>query len=109
MFKSAQIGKFLKLCLFLIIILVGVFGFLFFAIQPPKLHVPKKADLTLTNLTIWNPGSMATARQTIRISDGVIIDITSLQTNSPSKICDGCYAVPGLIDAHVHTPPSIAV
>jgi len=109
MSKSTQIGKLLKFCLFLIITLVAVVGFLFFAIQPPKLHVPKKADLTLTNLTIWNPGSVATAMQTIRISDGVIIDINSLQTNSPSEICDGCYAVPGLIDAHVHTPPSIAV
>lgn len=47
--------------------------------------------------------------QTLQISNGLITDIRPSSEADKSSICDGCFAMPGLIDAHIHTPPSIAI
>jgi len=109
MFRSLPVRKLLTYFSCLIIALIAVSIFLYIAIQPPKLPVPKKQDLTLSNITIWNPGSNIIAGQTIKISEGIITDNKQSQLNEFNSICDDCYAMPGLIDAHVHTPPSLAI
>ena len=82
---------------------------LYLALQPPKLSVPKQTDHTISNLTIWNPGSEVVTQQAIQITDGVITDIRPSRDGDPVSIFDDCFAMPGLIDAHVHTPPSLAI
>jgi len=109
MIRRLKLRNFLLVFLGLILALIAFFSCLYVAIQPPKLQVPQKTDITLSNLTIWNPGSESVARQTLKISDGVIIDIEVSKADTQNTICDGCYAMPGLIDAHVHTPPSLAI
>ena len=92
----------------LMVLLAGV-TILYLAIQPPKLSVPKKIDLTLSNVTIWNPGTEPSPQQAMTISKGIITHIKASNTAAEPTFCDGCYALPGLIDAHIHTPPSIAI
>ncbi len=89
--------------------LIASLGVLYLAIQPPKLVVPERTDLKLGNLTIWNPGSEVVASQTMHISDGLIHKIEPSEPDDTNTICDGCFAMPGLIDAHIHTPPKIAI
>jgi len=84
-------------------------AYIYAALQPPKLAVPPQKNLTLSNLTIWNPGSDKMVSQTLNIKDGLITDIRPSQGSDTAGFCDGCFAMPGLIDAHVHTPPSIAI
>lgn len=83
-------------------------GFLYVAIQPPALAVPPRTDMTLANLKLWKPGSEVIAAQTLHISDGIIHKIEPSKADEVNAICNGCFAMPGLIDAHVHTPPTIA-
>ncbi len=80
----------------------------FFLIQPPKIEVPEQKSWVLSNITIWNPGIEILERQTITISAGMIADIKPTTAITPTSLCDGCFAMPGLIDAHVHTPPKLA-
>jgi len=93
----------------LLVILLAILVFVYISLQPPKLQVPAQKDHTLKNVTIWNPGSPIIPQQTIQISDGTIQDIRQSQQNDHSSICEGCFVMPGLIDAHIHTPPSIAI
>lgn len=88
---------------------IVMLGVLYAAIQPPKLLVPQRSDLKLGNLTIWNPGSDFASAQTLHISDGLINKIESSKADEINAVCNGCFAMPGLIDAHVHTPPTIAI
>lgn len=81
---------------------------IYIALQPPKLSIPHQEDRILSNVTIWNPGTSPVAQQVIHIIDGVIKDIRPSLDSDPVAICDNCFAMPGLIDAHVHTPPSLA-
>ena len=78
------------------------------AIQAPKLNVPEQVDRVFSNLTVWNPGSDIQTEQSLHISDGQIIDIKPTSSSDPKSICDGCFVMPGLIDAHIHTPPKLA-
>ena len=109
MSQRLKLRTLFKVFAFLIITFIVIIGFLYAAIQPPKLSVPQRTDLMLANLTIWNPGSDIISGQTLHLSDGVISEIEPSQAHDVSAICDGCFAMPGLIDAHVHTPPSIAI
>ncbi|WP_418152757.1 amidohydrolase family protein [Litorimonas sp. RW-G-Af-16] len=109
MFKTLRLRKFLTISSSLIVALFAGLSFLYFTIQPPKLIIPEKTDLILSNLTIWNPGLDFVSGQTLEISDGIITNIEPSKSDVSGSICTGCYAMPGLIDAHIHTPPSIAI
>ena len=85
-----------------------VLAYLYNAIQAPKLTVPKQAEHVFYNLTVWNPGSDIETGQSLYISDGQIADIKPTSGSYPDSICDGCFVMPGLIDAHIHTPPKLA-
>jgi len=107
--RSLKRQNFLIVLVSLVVIIVMSIGALYQAIQPPKMTVPQRTDFVLANLTLWNPGSDITPDQTLHISNGIISKIEASPINGMNVICDGCFAMPGLIDAHVHTPPSIAV
>jgi hypothetical protein len=66
-------------------------------------------DHVIANVTIYNPGEPILPKQTIIVRDGVIVDIRPSVASDGPALCDNCFVMPGLIDAHVHTPPKLAV
>ena len=88
---------------------VVLVGGLLWLLTPPNITPPPKQDHLITNVIIWNPGEPARAHQTIAIKDGLILEIRDTRPDDPESICPECYVVPGLIDAHVHTPPKLAI
>ncbi len=91
------------------VILAAALFAIYLAMQPPSLDVPEQEDTVLSNVSIWNPGSDLIAGQTITIAGGVIVDIAPTKPSDPTPLCNGCVVMPGLIDAHVHTPPELAI
>src|SRR5690606_39178051 len=90
-------------------ILAGIFAvvlMLWWAVLPPRFSAPAQQDLVLSDVTVVNPGAERLPGQTIIIRQGKIEEIRSRAENDPEPICRGCFAMPGLIDAHVHTPPA---
>ncbi|MEQ8325643.1 amidohydrolase family protein [Parvibaculum sp.] len=79
---------------------------LWWAVLPPRLNAVAQQDLILSGVTVVNPGTKRLTGQTIVIRQGRIEAIRPIAANDPEPICEGCFAMPGLIDAHVHTPPS---
>lgn len=75
---------------------------------PPRINFPAQADQMISGVNILNPGSPLLENQTIVIKDGKILEIRSTVVSDSPSICGGCYVMPGLIDAHIHTPPKIA-
>jgi imidazolonepropionase-like amidohydrolase len=43
------------------------------------------------------------------IRAGRIVEVRPRRPGDPDPLCAGCFAVPGLIDAHVHNPPRVAL
>ena len=82
---------------------------LFWLLLPPKIKAPDQQDRIISNVTIWNPGDAPVENQSIVISDGLITDIRATKADDPKPLCDNCYVTPGLIDAHIHTPPKLAI
>jgi hypothetical protein len=87
---------------------VGVLA-LFCAVLPPDIAAPPRADRIISGVTIVNPGIGRMANATIVIRDGRIVAVRARAASDPPPLCPGCFAMPGLIDAHVHTPPWIAL
>lgn len=80
-------------------LLIG--GLLFASANLPPLPVPPRAELELTEVTLVGAGAPQRPVVTIRIADGritAINEVTSPSRNPPR------YVLPGLIDAHVHSP-----
>jgi len=75
------------------------------ALFPPALPVASSSDVVLSGVTVFNPGSPQLPDQTIVVRSGVIVEVRPREATDPEPICEGCIAMPGLIDAHVHTPP----
>lgn len=61
----------------------------------------EKADLVLKNCNIVNVFTQEIVKGDIAVKDGKIAGIGSYEGNEEIDI-KGCYAVPGLIDSHVH-------
>ena len=93
----------------LVIVLVVAIGLIFWMLTPPGLSVPKQKDRMISGVTVWNPGQVAIENQTLIIRGGVISDIRDTRPDDDAPICDGCFVMPGLIDAHVHAPPKLAI
>ena len=92
-----------------LLLLCGLLGIsIFGCASPPDLTVPAQADAIISGVTVINPMADRFENQSIVIADGVIRAIRPRLASDPDPICPGCYAIPGLIDAHVHTPPRIA-
>lgn len=77
--------------------------------SPRELAVPPQHDLIISGITVINPGLNRSEDFSIVIRDGIIREVRPRTSTDPEPICRNCYAVPGLIDAHVHTPPRIAI
>ncbi|MCL9981733.1 MAG: amidohydrolase family protein [Erythrobacter sp.] len=76
---------------------------------PPDVPVPSRSDRMISRVTIWNPGEPALPGQTIVVKDGRIAEIRPTRAGDAAPICPDCIVMPGLIDAHVHTPPKLAI
>jgi len=74
---------------------------------PPDLPIPAREDVIISGVTIINPSTTRLTDHSIVVKDGYIRDVRPRRASDPEPICDECYAVPGLIDVHVHTPPRI--
>lgn len=81
----------------------------YWALLPPAVPVPAPTDRMISDVTVLNPGQPAKLHQTIIIKDGLISDIRDKRGDDEPPICSGCLVMPGLIDAHIHTPPAIAL
>lgn len=77
-------------------------------LSPPNISVPPSADRMITNVNIWNPGEPLKLDRTIVVKNGLITEIRPSRTGDDPPICKNCFVMPGLIDAHVHTPPQLA-
>ncbi|NBB24391.1 amidohydrolase family protein [Porphyrobacter sp. SLTP] len=95
---------------------LGILGVLVLAslssvwmLLPPEISVPQRSDRMISGVAIWNPGEPLQPNQTIFIKDGRIAEIRPSRPDDDPPICPGCIAMPGLIDAHVHTPPRLAL
>jgi hypothetical protein len=76
---------------------------------PESLPISPRADAIIAGVTVINPGVERFPDYSIVVRDGRILELRPRQARDPEPICEGCYALPGLIDAHVHTPPRIAL
>lgn len=76
---------------------------------PPAVPVPPRADRMIAQVTVWNPGEPPLTGQTIIVRDGRIAAIRPARAGDDQPLCRGCIVMPGLIDAHVHTPPKLAI
>ena len=96
--------------------LLGILGVLALAaslgvwmLLPPDVSVPPRSDRMIVRVTIWNPGEPLQPDQTIIVKDGRIAEIRPSRPDDDPPICPDCIVMPGLIDAHVHTPPQAAI
>jgi imidazolonepropionase-like amidohydrolase len=96
--------------------LLGIFGALALAmlfgawmLLPPDVSAPPRSVRMIAKVAIWNPGEPLQPDQTIIVKDGHITEIRPSRPDDDPPICPGCIAMPGLIDAHVHTPPKLAI
>jgi hypothetical protein len=95
----------------LIVVAIGSAVLVWRGLEPPKLPVPPRGGITVKDVTLINPGEGRIAHADIRIEDGVIRSIApATPGRSESDVrCDGCFALPGLIDMHAHLPPRAAI
>jgi imidazolonepropionase-like amidohydrolase len=77
------------------------------AAGPPGLPVPPRG-LELSGLTLVNPGQPSLPGRTLRAEGGTIVEISTDATPTASSAYAGAYALPGLVDLHVHHPPVLA-
>ena len=92
----------------LVIAISVVLSFVFFSLKPPFATLPKRSDIMISGVNILNPGSPVLTNHTIIIKEGLIDDIRPSRADDAIPICPNCFVMPGLIDAHIHTPPKIA-
>ncbi|MBY0344063.1 MAG: amidohydrolase family protein [Sphingomonadales bacterium] len=95
---------------------LGILGVLALAVSlgvwmllPPDVTVPPRSDRMIAKVTIWNPGDPLQPDQTIVVTNGLITEIRPTRLEDDPPICPDCIVMPGLIDAHVHTPPQVAI
>jgi hypothetical protein len=76
---------------------------------PPYLAAAPQTEIVLSQVTVFNPGQGRRDAQTITIKYGLIAEIRDARPDDPPPLCQNCIVMPGLSDAHVHTPPAIAL
>jgi cytosine/adenosine deaminase-related metal-dependent hydrolase len=91
--------------------LAAAAGLVWIGLQPPALPVPPRGAFTVKDVTIVNPGLGRTLHADLRIEAGTI---RSIGPTTPGRAegdvrCDGCFALPGLLDMHAHLPPRAAI
>jgi imidazolonepropionase-like amidohydrolase len=90
----------------------------FVLLEPPGLPVPERGEFLLRDLTVVNPGEGRFESTDIHVSNGRIASVRPPGTRGPAAPgssgttevrCEGCFALPGLIDMHAHMPPRVAI
>jgi hypothetical protein len=77
--------------------------------RPPAPRCAAAGRFDISGVTLINPGRSRDASQTIAIADGAIASISPSAASPPPSEHAGCFALPGLIDMHVHLPPDNAL
>ncbi|MFZ2159570.1 MAG: amidohydrolase family protein, partial [Bradyrhizobium sp.] len=62
----------------------------------------------IDGVTVINPTRDRRTDATIAVSEGAISGVSDTRTEPPSEFA-GCFALPGLVDMHVHLPPDNAL
>ena len=88
-----------------VIVLLALVAWIY--LKPPTAKLPIRSDRMITGVTILNPGSPLLKNHTIVVKDGLIHDIRPSHSEDDAAYCPNCFIIPGLIDAHIHTPPQI--
>lgn len=116
--------RFLNLVLLVLLGIAGLvaggaaaFFLLAFLLEPPRLPVPERGDFTLRDLTLVNPGVSRSDHVDVHVVNGRIAAVlpagglppTGAGHGSKDVRCEGCVALPGLLDMHAHMPPRVAV
>lgn len=94
---------FLSAGLLAALLLGGGVGLWFAFRLPPPLPASKRGAL-LSRVTIVVPGEARVAERSIIIRGGKIANILPAVARESDALA-GAYALPGLVDAHVHLPP----
>jgi hypothetical protein len=91
--------------------LAAALALVWLGMQPPGLPVPPRGAFTLRDVALVNPGEGRSAHVDIRVESGVIRSIAPATgaSDDGDLRCDGCVALPGLMDMHAHLPPRAAV
>ncbi len=73
---------------------------------PPPYPVPARGTVVIKDVTLINPGLGRATHVDITLRAGVIASITaaSKAVSRDDLHCDGCFALPGLIDMDARTP-----
>jgi imidazolonepropionase-like amidohydrolase len=71
----------------------------------PRAGVPARADLRIAHATLIEPGVRRRRDQTLSIHDGRVAAIEPSLPGETGGLWDGLFAMPGLVDLHVHLPP----
>jgi imidazolonepropionase-like amidohydrolase len=93
-----------RLVLLALATLAAALGLLLFALAPPAALAPAPRGVTLANVTLVQPGEGRKPARRVVVAEGVIREIGPAQG---SDAFDGLFALPGLIDMHVHFPPGM--
>ena len=77
-----------------------------FILQPPPIAVPPQERLVFADVTVLNPGLDRRAGQILTVQDGriasIAADAPASRESGVTPSFAGAYALPGLIDMHVH-------
>jgi cytosine/adenosine deaminase-related metal-dependent hydrolase len=76
--------------------------------RPAPPPIAAKGKFQLDGVTVVNPMQDRRANATIEVSGGAIAAILNTQGPGPRDFA-GCFALPGLVDMHVHLPPDNAL
>jgi amidohydrolase family protein len=76
--------------------------------RPSAPHISAQGAFAIRGVTVINPMQGRHADATVQISGGAIAAISDTKGATSSDYA-GCFALPGLVDMHVHLPPDNAL
>jgi cytosine/adenosine deaminase-related metal-dependent hydrolase len=76
--------------------------------RPPPPWCSAEGVFEIAGVTVINPMHDRRAGATIKLAGGTIGRISETEASPPSDFA-GCFALPGLVDMHVHLPPDNAL
>jgi imidazolonepropionase-like amidohydrolase len=99
----AVLGVVLGLTVAMLVVVLGV-------LPLPHVDVPERVGLRIAGLTIVQPGQGRRLNHSLTLANGQIEVITPTASTEISNLEElrGAYALPGLVDMHVHHMPDIA-
>ncbi len=80
----------------------------FAALRSPDLRA-SATGVALAGLTVVNPGEGREPGRTIAVHGDRITDLSTGPLEGASDAYAGSFALPGLVDLHVHHPPALAI